>query len=267
MAGNLLRGVPVVVVVSPESVQKGPSRRAVLSVVSPRRASPVWRAPQFMAISTVGSIVSNLRRLKRRIAGFALSDRRQILGNGRSAINVVSNASVVATFALSQDASLSVNFLTLSALLSAGVLYIAALSLARRRRKRKEEETLRCQAEKRLRAIVSSALDCIITIDHRGRLIELNPAAERTFGYRRDQAIGRRLLSELISLREQHSQGLTRYLATTEAINLGKRVELTATRSDGTKFPVEVAIVGTEKPQILRPSFAIYPNRNKRRAT
>ena len=40
-------------------------------------------------------------------------------------------------------------------------------------------------------AILEAALDCIITIDDQGRVLEFNPAAERTFGYRRDEAIGR----------------------------------------------------------------------------
>ncbi len=41
------------------------------------------------------------------------------------------------------------------------------------------------------RAIVDEALDCIITADRDGRILEFNPAAERTFGWRRDEAIGR----------------------------------------------------------------------------
>ncbi|MDB5389015.1 MAG: sensor signal transduction histidine kinase, partial [Planctomycetaceae bacterium] len=109
-------------------------------------------------------------------------------------------------------------------------------------RKRAEDELQRSEARKT--AILDSALDCIMTIDHEGRITEFNPAAERTFGYQRENVLGK-LLAEVIippSLRERHRQGLARYLATGEMRMLGKRVELTAIRADGNEFPVEVAI-------------------------
>jgi PAS domain S-box-containing protein len=70
--------------------------------------------------------------------------------------------------------------------------------------------------EARKTAILDSALDCIVTIDHEGCITEFNPAAERTFGYRRDQAMGKQLADLIIppSLRNQHRQGFARYLAT-----------------------------------------------------
>ena len=58
-------------------------------------------------------------------------------------------------------------------------------------RKRAEEELRRSEARKA--AILDSALDCIVTIDHEGCITEFNPAAERTFGYRRDEVLGRQL--------------------------------------------------------------------------
>jgi PAS domain S-box-containing protein len=109
-------------------------------------------------------------------------------------------------------------------------------------RKRAEEELRRGEARKT--AILDSALDCIVTIDHEGCITEFNPAAERTFGYPRDQVIGKHLADTIIppSLREQHRRGFTRYLATGEERVLGKRIELTALRADGSEFPVELAI-------------------------
>ncbi len=123
-------------------------------------------------------------------------------------------------------------------------------------RKRAEEELRRSEARKA--AILNSALDCIVTIDHEGRITEFNPAAERTFGYRRIDVIGR-YLSEVIippSNREKHRQGLARYQATGETQVLGRRVELTATRADGTEFPVEVAI--SRIPMDGPPAFTGY---------
>ncbi len=98
--------------------------------------------------------------------------------------------------------------------------------------------------EARLRAILESALDCIITMDHQGRIVEFNPAAEKLFGYERSAAIGAELASLIIpsAQRERHRQGLARYLATNEATVLDRRLELTVVAKDGREFPVELAI-------------------------
>ncbi|MGH2487308.1 MAG: PAS domain S-box protein, partial [Ktedonobacterales bacterium] len=94
------------------------------------------------------------------------------------------------------------------------------------------------------RAILESALDCIITIDARGAVVEFNPAAERTFGYRRDDVLGKEMAQFIVppTLREQHRAGLAHYLATGEGALIRRRVEVTAMRSDGSQFPVELAI-------------------------
>jgi PAS domain S-box-containing protein len=123
-------------------------------------------------------------------------------------------------------------------------------------RKQAEQELRRSEARKT--AILDSALDCVVTIDHQGRITEFNPAAERVFGYRRDEAVGKHLADVIIppSLREQHRAGFARYLATGEARVLGKHIELTAMRADGSEFPVELAIsrIAMDGP----PSFTGY---------
>jgi PAS domain S-box-containing protein len=120
-----------------------------------------------------------------------------------------------------------------------------------------EERELK-RSEVRKAAIVDSALDCIVTIDHEGCITEFNPAAERTFGYSRDDVLGRPLANVIIplSLREKHRQGFAQYLATGEARVLGKRIEMTAVRADGSEFPVELAI--TRIPLEGPPSFTGY---------
>ena len=123
-------------------------------------------------------------------------------------------------------------------------------------RKRAEEELRFSEARKA--AILDSALDCIVTIDHEGCITEFNPAAERTFGYRRDEVLDRQLADVIIppALRQQHRQGLARYLATGEERVLGNRIEMTAVRADGSEFPVELAI--TRIPVDGPPSFTGY---------
>src|SRR5215469_14903207 len=93
-------------------------------------------------------------------------------------------------------------------------------------------------------AILECSLDCIIIADHEGKILEFNPAAEQTFGYRREEVLGKELADAIVppSLRDAHRQGLARYLATREAHVIGRRIEIRAVRADGTEFPVELAI-------------------------
>src|SRR4029077_5507325 len=67
---------------------------------------------------------------------------------------------------------------------------------------------------------------------------------EIVFGYSRAQVLGMELAEVIVppSLRERHRQGMKRYLAGGEAKVVGKRVEIVAMRSDGSEFPVELAI-------------------------
>lgn len=94
------------------------------------------------------------------------------------------------------------------------------------------------------RAILETALDCIITMDAAGMVREFNPAAERVFGYRRKQAVGRELAELIVppALRERHRQGLAHYLKTGEGPVLGHRIEIPALRADETEILVELAI-------------------------
>lgn len=94
------------------------------------------------------------------------------------------------------------------------------------------------------RAILESALDCIITMDASGRVVEFNPAAERVFGFSREEAVGQELAELIIPvpLRERHRQGLQYYLKTGEGPVLGHRIEINALRADGSEILVELAI-------------------------
>jgi PAS domain S-box-containing protein len=110
---------------------------------------------------------------------------------------------------------------------------------------RRRVEAALAESEMRKRAILEASLDCVITIDHEGKVVEWNPAAERTFGYGRHEALGRDM-GELIvppSLREAHRAGIARYLTTGEGTVVGRRVEMTAVRADGSEFFAELAIV------------------------
>jgi PAS domain S-box-containing protein len=93
-------------------------------------------------------------------------------------------------------------------------------------------------------AIVASSLDGVIVIDEDSRVIEFNPAAERTFGLTRGFVLGKPI-GELIippALRARHAAGFNRYLATGRGSVLGRRIEVEGLRADGSTFPLELAI-------------------------
>ena len=119
-----------------------------------------------------------------------------------------------------------------------------AIQDAEARRTRQRAEAALGESESRKAAILDSVLDCIVTIGADGRVIEFNAAAERTFGYTKAEAIGRSLADLIIParFRDAHSAGLARYLATGQGPLLGKVIEITAVRSDGSEIPVELAI-------------------------
>ena len=119
-----------------------------------------------------------------------------------------------------------------------------ALQEAETRRARKRVEAALGESEARKAAILDSVLDCIVTMDANGIVIEFNAAAERTFGYTKAEAIGRPLADLIIPprFRERHRAGLAHYLATGEGPLIGKLIEITAMRSDGSELPVELAI-------------------------
>jgi PAS domain S-box-containing protein len=96
----------------------------------------------------------------------------------------------------------------------------------------------------RTRAILETALDAIISMNDQGHITEFNGAAERMFGFSRSEAIGRELATLIVpkALRDSHRAGLATYLRTGHGPFMDRRVETTALRSDGSEFPVEVAI-------------------------
>ena len=107
-------------------------------------------------------------------------------------------------------------------------------------------------------ALVESALDGVVTMDDKGRIIDLNPAAEKIFGYRSNQVTGRLVSDMLIppQFRKAHEHGLTRFLAGGEKKIIGNRVKLTAMRVDHSIFPAEMEVISIHQPSA--PVFIAY---------
>ncbi|MBA3245298.1 MAG: PAS domain S-box protein, partial [Actinobacteria bacterium] len=109
-------------------------------------------------------------------------------------------------------------------------------------------ELAREAAEER-QAVLASSLDCIVVMDDEGIVHEWNPAAEVTFGWTREEAIGCRLGDLIVpeEQRQRHEEGLARAARTGESRIIGQRLRLSALRKDGSTFTSELAITRHER--------------------
>jgi len=95
-----------------------------------------------------------------------------------------------------------------------------------------------------LQPILNTAIDAVVVMDAEGLVVDWNTRAETIFGWTRDEVLGRRLGDIIVppSLRDAHHAGLTRFLETGHNVVLGRLLELSAVRRDGSEFPVELSI-------------------------
>lgn len=111
------------------------------------------------------------------------------------------------------------------------------------------------ESEARKAAMLEAALDMVVTIDHRGRVVELNPAAVETLGYPGEEAVGREMAELIVppDLRDAHRKALKRCVETGESSLLGQRLELRAMRRNGSEFPIELTItrIGETEPPMF----------------
>lgn len=109
--------------------------------------------------------------------------------------------------------------------------------------RKQTEEALRA-SEERMRSILETANDAFVAIDEAGMITDWNRQAELTFGWSRDEVIGRKMADTIMPApyRDQHEQGFKRFLATGEGPILGKRIELNGLGRDGREFPIELAV-------------------------
>jgi PAS domain S-box-containing protein len=96
-----------------------------------------------------------------------------------------------------------------------------------------------------LELLFDAALDAIVGMNAAGQITHWNRSAEATFGWRKQEVIGKEMASVIIPerLREAHRRGLRRYLESGVDHVLNRRLELWARRRDGGEFPVELTIV------------------------
>ena len=118
--------------------------------------------------------------------------------------------------------------------------------IARDITERKQAEEAVREAAVRLKAIVETAVDGIITIDESGIIESINPAAERVFGYSHDEVVGRNITMLMTDPeRGQHDQYLDEYLRTGRQKIIGTIREVRGLRKDNSVFPMELAVSET----------------------
>ena len=110
--------------------------------------------------------------------------------------------------------------------------------------KKKSETTIKHNDETR-KLIMNSALDAIICIDKSGTITVWNPQAEKMFGWKEHEIIGRQLVETIIpeKHRQSHNTGFSHYLKTGEGPILNKVIEIEALNRSGVEFAIELTIV------------------------
>lgn len=110
--------------------------------------------------------------------------------------------------------------------------------------KKKAQEALQ-ESELKNRLIMNAALDAIITIDYKGLITFWNPQAEKIFGWKEKEVLGKQLTDYIIPHyhKSGHEKGMERYRQTGKGPALNKIMELPAVNKDGKEFPIELSII------------------------
>ena len=101
--------------------------------------------------------------------------------------------------------------------------------------------------QRRMRAVLATSHEAFVALDGQGLVSEWNAEAERTFGWKREEALGR-AMQALIIPASLHSEGGMAHLmahGNSEVLAVNRRMELTAVHRGGREFPIEVSISRT----------------------
>lgn len=99
------------------------------------------------------------------------------------------------------------------------------------------------QTEAQVRSVIETAIDGIITINERGMILNINPAAERIFGYASEEIVGKNvsvLMPEPYC--SQHNRYISNYLKTGQGKIIGTEREIVGRRKDGAVFPIDLGV-------------------------
>jgi PAS domain S-box-containing protein len=118
-----------------------------------------------------------------------------------------------------------------------GASAIAAFARARHERMKVLRES-----ENRFRTLAETASDAIVTIDEQSRIVFVNRAAEKIFGYTRDEMLGAELTMLMPdTFRSRHEAGFARYRQTGQRNISWEAISLPGVRKDGHQIPLEIS--------------------------
>ena len=132
---------------------------------------------------------------------------------------------------------------TLMALGMTAVIALLTIHVERQQARREQDQARLARASRRIRGILDSMVDAVVTIDARGRIETFNPAAERLFGYAEAEVVGKSvniLLPE--NLHADHDRSMAGYRPEAGSRIIGVDREVLAVRRDGTTFPITLAV-------------------------
>ncbi|MBV1908534.1 MAG: PAS domain S-box protein [Kangiellaceae bacterium] len=111
------------------------------------------------------------------------------------------------------------------------------------KRHRENLQELVSQATNEVKAIVQTAVNAVISIDQSGTINIFNPAAERIFGWKVDEVVGKNIATLIPGIDEKTHDGfLAQFIATRKSSIVGKSREVLALKKDGSLFPAHIAV-------------------------
>jgi PAS domain S-box-containing protein len=140
--------------------------------------------------------------------------------------------------------------LSLSPMLDAEGVLLGIVAETRNITEQVEAEAELRASERKFAGILSIAIDAIITVDESHSILHFNRGAERIFGWRAEEVLGRSLGTLLPprfrDLHDRHMHSFGRGPET--ARRMGERRDIAGLRRDGTEFPAEASISRLDLP-------------------
>ncbi len=141
----------------------------------------------------------------------------------------------------------TVRFIVYGSVAGFALLTCAIGLLLRETRLRETAEEARRKSEEHFHSLAESANDAVISAGSDGRIIFWNRGAQQVFGYKKGEMIGQPLTRLMPQrYRDAHLRGMKRVIETGESPLTGKTIELSALRSDGSEFPMELSLANWE---------------------